>query len=157
MRVVLTFVRVRCRKVHCCVITSVRNNVKSFKTLIACNIMRASSKCRTTAFLSENVSSRELTALANVRLPFLYFQMPDSMGQHPSESLLAVPLIYHAVITDSIVNARKETKMLYEIILAILACCGAALVLAITIFAIVGIIITGYSIVEYAIKERKNK
>ena len=47
--------------------------------------------------------------------------------------------------------------MLYNIILAILACCGAALVLAITIFAIIGIIITGYSIIEYTIEERKNK
>lgn len=47
--------------------------------------------------------------------------------------------------------------MLYDIILAILAICGAALVVTLTILAIVGIIITGYSIIEYTIEERKNK
>lgn len=47
--------------------------------------------------------------------------------------------------------------MLYEVILAILACCGAAFVVAITIFAIVGIIIMGYSMIDYVTEERKNK
>lgn len=46
---------------------------------------------------------------------------------------------------------------MYEIILAILACCGASLVLAITIFAIIGIIIAGYSIIEYTIESRKEE
>lgn len=48
--------------------------------------------------------------------------------------------------------------MFYDIILAILACCGAALVLAITIFIISAIIAAVYeSIIQYIIKERKNK
>ena len=47
--------------------------------------------------------------------------------------------------------------MLYEVILAILACCGAALAVAITIFSIVGIFMTTCSIIEYMLEERKNK
>lgn len=47
--------------------------------------------------------------------------------------------------------------MLYDIILAILACCGAAFAVALTILAIIGIVVTGLSIIEYVIEERKNK
>lgn len=119
--------------------------------------MRASSKCRTPAFLSENVSSSELTALANVRSYGAIQKCADSTGQHSLQVITCCPTIYHTVVNRQYSKCKKGSKMLYNIILAILACCGAALVLAITIFAIIGIIITGYSIIEYTIEERKNK
>lgn len=46
---------------------------------------------------------------------------------------------------------------MYEIILAIIACCGASLVVATTIFLMVGIILGAWSIIEYAIKSRKEE
>ena len=84
-----------------------------------CLSMRASSKCRTPAFLSENVSSSELTALANVRSYGAILgkcRCTDACqmcGLHGTASLqvsTSCPTIYHAVVTDSIVNVRKEVK-----------------------------------------------